>query len=86
MRTALFGLWVVASIALGANADEATSGQPEVPAAEPPVAESQEMAEEEVDAEIRRIEEGVSGTEDIKEFVPTKPLSADKAIALPSDI
>jgi hypothetical protein len=86
MRYAMFGLWLAVSIAVAANADESAPGQPEVKAAEPPVAESQETVEEEADAEIRQIEEGVSGAEDIEEFVPTKPLSADKAIALPSDI
>ena len=44
------------------------------------------VSEEEADAEIREIEKGVSGADKVEEFVPEKPLSADKAIALPSDI
>jgi hypothetical protein len=81
MRYVMFGLWLAASLAVGADTDESTPGESEAQ-----VAESQEIAEEEVDAEISRIEKGVSGEDDVKEFVPKKPLSADKAIALPSDI
>lgn len=81
MLRVMIGLWLAAAIAAGANADESVSGQQEESTSEP-----QEMVEEEVDAEIRRIEEDVSGEGEVEEFVPKKPLSADKAIALPSDI
>ena len=47
---------------------------------------SEEMTEEEVAAELRRIEDALGETEDLKEFVPSKPLAADLPIALPSDI
>lgn len=86
MRYLMFAWWLAASVAFGAAADEPVPGQPEGQAAESQVAEPQDKAEEEADAEIRRIEEGVSGAGKVEEFVPKKPLSADKAIALPSDI
>jgi len=85
MRYAMIGLWFIVLLAVGANADEAISEE-ENPAAEPQVVESPVSAEEEADAEIRKIEEDVSGAGEVKEFIPTKPLSADKGIALPSDI
>ena len=77
MRYALIGLWLAVTMAVGAEPDEATP----VEAGTPPAA-----SEEEADAEIRDIEKSVSGADDVEEFVPKKPLSADKAIALPSDI
>jgi len=96
MRYLIIGLWLylAASVAVGVPADEPTAGQPEADESqvtEPDDAESkavasQAEAEEKADADIRRIEAGVSGADDIEEFVPKKPLSADKAIALPSDI
>jgi len=90
MRKYLPGLWLTAWVALGANADESTPGQaeeaaPESSAAKSSAAESPAI-EEEADADIRQIEQGVSGETEVKEFIPDKPLSADKAIALPSDI
>jgi len=44
------------------------------------------MTEAEVEAELRRIEETLSDTDELKEFVPSKPLAADMPIALPSDL
>ena len=101
MRAVMIGLWMVVSLAVVAHADEAapaeeapaektseekTSEEKTITAAEPQTVESPVSAEEKADAEIRQIEEGVSDTKDVKEFKPTRPLSADKAIALPSDI
>ncbi len=83
MRYAMLGLWLAIIVAVGANADEPVSGVEDAELAEP---ESVVEKEAEADAEIRQIEEGVSGADEVKEFVPKKPLSADKAIALPSDI
>ncbi len=50
------------------------------------VIEPKSASEEEADADIRQIEQGVSGATEVKEFIPDKPLFADKAIALPSVI
>jgi len=79
MRYALIGLWLAVTMAVGAEPDEATP----VEAGTPPAASEEEA---DADAEIRDIEKSVSGADDVEEFVPKKPLSADKAIALPSDI
>ena len=88
MRIAVIGLWFVTLLAVSATADESVSTQEASAdaAADPQSVESPPSAEEAADAEIRQIEEGVSDAKDVKEFTPTKPLSADKAIALPSDI
>ena len=90
MRYLMIGLWLVMSIAVGVSADEVGADEvilaEELPGAEPQIVEPPTSAEEEADAAIRKIEEGVSGAGEVKEFIPTKPLSADKAIALPSDI
>ncbi len=91
MRTVIIGLWLwlVTAVAVGVPVDEPAAGQPEADESqvtESTVIESQAETEEQADADIRQIEAGVSGADDIEEFVPKKPLSADKAIALPSDI
>ena len=39
-----------------------------------------------VEAELERIEAALGETDQLKEFVPSKPLAADLPIALPSDI
>jgi hypothetical protein len=44
------------------------------------------MTEEEVEAELKRIEESVNEGIELEEFKPSKPLPADAPIALPSDI
>jgi hypothetical protein len=81
MRCALIGVWLALSMAAGAQSNESATDEPgQQPAASP------DAAEEEADAEILDIEKSVSGADDVEEFVPKKPLSADKAIALPSDI
>jgi hypothetical protein len=85
MRHVIYGLWFFVLLAVGASADEAIPAE-ELPATEPQAVESPASAEEDADAEIRQIEAEVSGAGEVKEFIPTKPLSADKAISLPSDI
>jgi len=95
MRYLIIGLWLflAASVAVGVPADEPTAGQPEADESqvtEPDDAESKAVAsqaeiEEKADADIRRIETGVSGADDIEEFIPKKPLSADEDIGLWSD-
>ena len=77
MRYALLGLWLAVSVAVGADEIEPTPVEPGTPPA---------ASEADADAEIRDIEKSVSGADEVEEFVPKKPLSADKAIALPSDI
>lgn len=44
------------------------------------------MTEEEVEAELQRIEEALNDTDELREFKPSKPLAADLPIALPSDL
>ncbi len=81
MRYAWIGVWLALSMAAGAQSNESATVEPgKQPAVSP------DAAEEEADAEILDIEKSVSGADDVEEFVPKKPLSADKAIALPSDI
>lgn len=61
-------------------------------AADDPVTESTDeaasstMTEDELEAELQRIEETVNDEDEVKEFVPSKPLAADLPIALPSDL
>lgn len=47
---------------------------------------SETMTEEQVQAELQRIEEALGETDQLKEFVPSKPLAADLPVDLPSDI
>ena len=51
-------------------------------------AEIPELSDAEMEAELARIEAAVAGgdADDLEEFTPSKPLAADLAIALPSDI
>lgn len=72
----------------------------QVPAAEPAApaggaggaaapAKPPELSREELDAELRRAQAELAGkpsADELKEFRPSKPLAADLAIALPSDI
>ena len=53
--------------------------------------EVEQLSQEELDAEMRRMEEalnetGLGESDEVVEFIPTKPLSADLPVALPSDI
>lgn len=63
------------------------AAQPEGAPRSPPAVP--QMTPEEVAEELRRAEAEIAGAksgEELKEFRPTRPLSADLAIALPSDI
>jgi len=48
--------------------------------------EIEQLSEDEMDAELQRIEEALGETEELKEFIPSKPIAADLPISLPSDI
>jgi hypothetical protein len=52
---------------------------------EPPESVEQ-LSQEEMDAEMERIEEALGESDEVVEFIPTKPLAADLPVALPSDI
>jgi len=95
MRAVLIGLCLVL-LTTGTFADESSPDKPVSGGSVPEdrgitdsgsqVVEPPASSAEKTDAEIRQIEKTVSGNKDIEEFKPTSPLSADKAIALPSDI
>ena len=69
-------------------------GQGDQPEVEQPVVDQpgvEQLSQEELDAEMRRMEEalnetGLGESDEVVEFIPTKPLSADLPVALPSDI
>jgi hypothetical protein len=51
----------------------------------------EQLSQEELDAEMQRMEEaldesGLGESDEVVEFIPTKPLAADLPVALPSDI
>jgi hypothetical protein len=46
----------------------------------------EELSQEELDAEMERVEKALGEVGELKEFIPTKPLAADLPVALPSDI
>ena len=46
----------------------------------------EDLTQEELEAELKRVEEALGDDEVLKEFVPTKPLAADIPIEFPSDI
>lgn len=51
----------------------------------------EQLSQEQLDAEMRRVEEaldesGLGESDEVVEFIPTKPLAADLPVALPSDI
>ncbi len=80
MRISRTWLLMIAFAAV-AHAEDA----PQTPS-EPAAAESELPSAAEIDTQISEIERDVSGADEVEEFVPKKPLSADKAISLPSDI
>ena len=45
-----------------------------------------EMSQEEMDAELERVEQALGDEEEVTEFTPSKPLPADLPVARPSDI
>jgi hypothetical protein len=79
MRYLRIAIVLAAGIGIAWAADEAAD--------EPEETEfSEAMTEEEVEVELQRIEEALGETDELKEFVPSKPLAADLPIDLPSDI
>ena len=79
MRYLRIAIVLAAGIGIAWAADEAAD--------EPEETEfSDAMTEEEVEVELQRIEEALGETDELKEFVPSKPLAADLPIDLPSDI
>ena len=72
-----------------AQADEQfTPGADDTPVESDGPVESQveDLTQEELEAELKRVEEALGDDEVLKEFVPTKPLAADIPIEFPSDI
>ena len=76
----VFGHLVLIAGLLGATAP----AQDAPVAADQPVVE--ELSQEELDAEMERMEEALEQSGEVKEFIPQKPLAADLPVALPSDI
>lgn len=81
MRIARAWLFMI-GLAVVAHAEDVPQASTETAA----VAESELPSAAEIDAQISEIERDVSGADEVVEFVPKKPLSADKATSLPSDI
>lgn len=78
-------VWVLAIIFLAGGISTLWAADDTV-AEQTDATDTSAMTEEEVEAELRRIEETLSDTDELKEFVPSKPLAADMPIALPSDL
>ncbi|UCG71845.1 MAG: hypothetical protein JSV45_11345 [Chromatiales bacterium] len=81
------GVPVLTQVETGGRAPAAGTGEQAEPEAGTPPA-IPEMSTEDMEDELARIEAAVAGAEDedLEEFTPSKPLAADLAIALPSDI
>jgi hypothetical protein len=79
MKYFVFTFFLAIGMGLALAVDEAPEDPTELEVAK-------EMTEEEVAAELQRIEDALGENEDLKEFVPSKPLAADLPIDLPSDI
>ena len=80
-----FTYTIIAMLLLTAGAASSAIAQDELEPADDS-ATSTAMSEDEVEAELQRIEEALSDGDELKEFVPSKPLAADLPIALPSDL
>ncbi|GIK34630.1 MAG: hypothetical protein AMXMBFR45_10900 [Gammaproteobacteria bacterium] len=70
---------------------QAPAAEPAAPAAAGAAAPAKppELSREEMEAELRRAQAELDGkptADELQEFRPSKPLAADLAIALPSDI
>lgn len=70
---------------------QAPAAEPAAPAAAGTAAPAKppELSREEMEAELRRAQAELDGkptADELQEFRPSKPLAADLAIALPSDI
>ena len=72
-------LIVIGGLSLAWAAQEATEDPSETPVVE-------ELSQAELDAEMERMERALDESEELKEFIPSKPLAADLPVALPSDI
>ena len=46
----------------------------------------EDLSQQELDAELKRVEQALGEDEELKEFKPSKPLAADIPIEYPSDI
>ncbi len=79
MKYLKISLIVVGGLSLAWAAPDATEEQSEPAAVE-------ELSQAELDAEMERLERALDESEEIKEFIPSKPLAADLPISLPSDI
>jgi hypothetical protein len=90
----LFKIILLLTAGLGTAWGQGDQPEVEQPAVEQPAVdqpEVEQLSQEELDAEMQRMEEalnesGLGESDEIREFIPTKPLSADLPIALPSDI
>ena len=58
----------------------------EVRAAAPQPTVLEDLSQQELDAELKRVEQALGEDEELKEFKPSKPLAADIPIEYPSDI
>jgi hypothetical protein len=63
-------------------ADEA----PDSAADDDTAADSTGLSQQEIDAEMERINRALDETENPEEYVPSKPLAADLPVDLPSDL
>ncbi len=63
---------------------QASSGDEE--GAEDVVVDFGEVTAEDIEADLARIEEALNEDEELEEFVPSEPLSADLGVEMPSDI
>ena len=85
----LFKIILLLTAGLGTAWGQGDQPEVEQPAVDQP--EVEQLSQEELDGEMRRMEEalnetGLGESDEVKEFIPTKPLSADLPVALPSDI
>ncbi len=76
MKFVRIGLLVICGMGFAWAAQESAEDQAAV----------EQLSQEELDAEMERMEQALGDTEEPKEFIPTKPLAADLPVALPSDI
>jgi len=91
---------VILLLAVGLGIAWAADGPPQAPAQVQQPGDQQsgdeqpdieQLSQEELDAEMQRMEaaldeSGLGESDEVVEFIPTKPLAADLPIALPSDI
>ena len=86
----IYKLILVLAVGFGiAWAENEPAAQGENPGGENPGGEEtgvEQLSQAELDAEIERVEAALGDEDEVKEFIPTKPLAADLPVALPSDI